>query len=269
MFRHHLAGISRIALDIRRADVEAQTTLQRARARNAFLQNLHAHAQVGDGVERGQCATEYLVLVAVDLCHDLHQALGTHRTLGKGIEARFDRHDGQDQGRVELGSTANLVRFGDQRAQRLRCDAVFFAQPECNARLLFWQVLGVGCGCAVDRLDLRLGRGVLRFVGRNGCGLARLQPAHQLGFPEFADFGPGHQGHGGKHDNESEHGKTAMRDKEQPLCNIRCKGSQSICKFIRRRHDDPFFEGLRRWHLSSGANEQARLNWYAFSMSLV
>src|SRR5256885_11433671 len=56
-------------------------------------------------------------------------ALPIYRALGKGVEAGFHGHHREDQGRVHLGPLAGLVGLGDQRAERLRRDAVLLAEP--------------------------------------------------------------------------------------------------------------------------------------------
>jgi hypothetical protein len=64
--------------------------------------------------------------------------------LGERVEAGFDGHDGQDQGRVELGGAADLVGLGHQGAERLRGHAVLLAEPVGDGGLLLGQVLGIG-----------------------------------------------------------------------------------------------------------------------------
>jgi len=125
----HAGGVATVAFVKGRANVVAQAVLQAAGARDALLQHLHAHAQVADRVERSMGAAEGRVLVVVDAGHHLHQPLGADGTLRKGVEAGFNRHDGQDEGRVQAGALAHGPGFLHQGADRLGCDLVAAGQP--------------------------------------------------------------------------------------------------------------------------------------------
>ena len=143
--------------------------------------------------------------------HDLHQALGADGALGKGVKTGFDRHDGQYQGRVELGLFTDLKGVGHQRAQRFRRDGVFFTQPEGHRRLFAGQILGVG------------GRGAVNstWFGEADAGfLARQEQRHQADFAGFAQVGAGCQGDHHKHQGQAEHGKTVVADLEETGCNV-------------------------------------------------
>ena len=143
MFGQHLGGVATIVRQVGCAHVITQAAFQRSSAGNAFLQHLDAHTHIGHRVKRSESATYGIVLVGVYPCHHLHQPLGAHRALGKGIEARLNGHDGQNQRGVEFGACTQFVGFCHQQTERLGRNAVFFAQPEGHASLLLGELLGI------------------------------------------------------------------------------------------------------------------------------
>src|SRR3990167_3951976 len=129
MLGHHLGRIAAIVGKVACADIKAQPALHRTGARNALLQNLHAHTQIAHGVKGSKVPAKVLVLVVVHIGHHLHQPLSANGALCKWVEARLDGHDGKDQRRVDLGLCANFIGLGHQHAQRLRGDTVLLAEP--------------------------------------------------------------------------------------------------------------------------------------------
>ncbi|MNZ91882.1 hypothetical protein D3C78_1108850 [compost metagenome] len=192
--------------------------------------------------------------------HDLHQALGADRALGKGIEARLDGHDGQNQGGVDLVALAQRIGFGDQRRQRLGRDAVFLAEPVGHRGLLVGQLLGVGGGGTLD------GVGFGGHVDHGSQGdLARLQPIAQLGFAGVAQVGAGEQRDGHKGHGQTQQGEAAMGDGEKTVGHIGCKGAHSGECFCGCRHIDSFQEAPPRWcrPVEGAMHEGGHLDWRA------
>ena len=107
----HLAGVAAVVVEVGGADVEAQAGLESAGAADAFLEHLHADAQVGHRIEGREVAAEGLVLVVVHMRHHLHQPLRADGALRERVEARLDGHDGEDQGRVEPDPLADVPGF--------------------------------------------------------------------------------------------------------------------------------------------------------------
>ncbi|MNV41215.1 hypothetical protein D3C71_1328440 [compost metagenome] len=204
MLGHHLGRIAAIVGKVACADIKAQPALHRTGARNALLQNLHAHTQIAHGVKGSKVPAKVLVLVGVHIGHHLHQPLGANGTLCKRVEARFDGHDGKDQGRVDLGLCANFIGLGHQHAQRLRGHTVLLAEPEGDGSLLFGQVLGVAR------------RGALTGFWFDGHAkhfhLAGLQPVHQLCFTSLAQVRAGREGDHDEGDSQADEGKAVVGD---------------------------------------------------------
>ena len=111
MFGHDFSGVTAVIFHVRRAHVILQASLDGAGPGNALLQHLDTDAKVGDRVKRRQLAAKVFIFVVMHLGHHLHQALRADRALGKGVETRLDRHDGQNQGGVQFGLMANLKRL--------------------------------------------------------------------------------------------------------------------------------------------------------------
>jgi len=162
-------------------------------------------------------AAKALVFVGVHAGHDLHEALGAHGALGKRVEARLDRHDGQDQRGVDLGAGADLIGLGHQHAERLGRHAVLLAEPEGHCGLLLGQVLGVG------------GRGALAGFGLDGHAqhfhLAGLQPAHETLFACLAQVGPGREGNDDEGNGQADEGKAVVGDFKKTFGHIGHEGS--------------------------------------------
>lgn len=93
---------------------------------DAFLQHLDADAQVGHRVKSGSFAAQVGILVVMNLGHDLHQALRADRALRKGIEARFNGHDGQNQGGIKFDFVANIKAFGTSAPTEISCATEYF-----------------------------------------------------------------------------------------------------------------------------------------------
>jgi hypothetical protein len=123
-------------------------------------------------------AAEGLVLVVVDLGHDLHQALGADRALGERVEARLDGHDA----RISIGSRSTRrrrPRFLDEPADRLGSDVIAPGQPLRDR--------GLGGSGPSDRTRWRAGSrrarpgpARRRLGGAHPRLVARLQPAQRL-----------------------------------------------------------------------------------------
>ncbi len=107
----------------------------------------------------------------------LHQAVCPHRAGGKRVEARFDRHYGQDQRGIELQLPSDLVGFGHQRAQRLAGHAVFARQPVRQSGLFLGQAGQIGRDHAFgDERGVVTGR-LRRLTGQQPFGDFALQRA--------------------------------------------------------------------------------------------
>ncbi len=132
--------------DVASADIKAQTAFHRAGFANAVFQHFGAHTQIGHRVKGRKAAAKTVVLIAVNVGHDLHQTLGAHLALGKGVETRFNGHDCQNQIGVEVRATAGFPSFCDEGADGLWGHFVFAAQPAGHGCLGFGEVFGVGRG---------------------------------------------------------------------------------------------------------------------------
>ena len=75
--------------------------------------------------------------------HDLHQALGAHRTLRKWVEAGLHSHHRQYECGLQTRTQADEVGLCHDGAQGFRGDSVFVAQPIGQRRLRFGQIPGL------------------------------------------------------------------------------------------------------------------------------
>ena len=217
MLCHHLGGVSTIIGQVGGAHVVAQTPFDGTCACNALLQHLDADAKVGHRVERCKVPTEILVLLRMHTGHHLHQALRTDRALGKRIEVRLDGHDGEDEGRIQLGACANVIRLGHQNAQGLWSHLVLFAQPKGHSRLLFGQVLGVACRSAFAGVGL--------YGHADGCDLSLLQPVHELLLSCLAQIRARSQCDRNKGNSQADEGKAVVGDFKKTIGHIGHEGS--------------------------------------------
>ena len=161
------------------------------------MQHLGAHLDVELGIEQGVLlAAASTELVLVILGHDLHQPLGADMAYCARVEAGFDRHDGDDQQRVESTAAAGLFGRRKRWLEAIRRDPVVARHPVAHAGHFDAQVTLVGGRCELrrgvpgchgllDRLanrrhQARRGRcvgkrgGLRRYRGEHGLGLARI-----------------------------------------------------------------------------------------------
>ena len=179
-------------------------------------------------VEGGELAAKQTVLLGMHLGHHLHQALGAHRALGEGVEARLDRHHCKDQGRVQLVLGTQVVRLGHQGADRLGGDPVFLAQPVGKGGLLFGKLPRVGRGGPLDPGEVS--------HDANGICLAGLQPGDQLDFAQVAQLGLEGKSSGYKDDHHTEEGEAVVGDFEDALGNVGGEGPKPVADFLERGH---------------------------------
>ena len=169
---HDFLGIAAIHFAVAGAHIKLQAALHRsAGAGDALFEHKNPHAQIGHRVEGGKFTAKTFIFIRVHLGHHLHQALRAHGALGKGVEARLNGHDRQDQGGLNLVDGPDFIGLGDQSAEGFGRHPVFAAEPIGQIGLLFGQISRVVGGGAVGGVD----------VGgkAQGVGLALLQPRHQ------------------------------------------------------------------------------------------
>jgi hypothetical protein len=108
----HLGGVSGRRL-VEGAGVLLQRRLLVAQAPVVLAQDLSADVDVDLRVEERLLSAVVEELLQVVLRDDLHQPLGADDALGDRVVARFDRHHGEDQHRVDVVALAGAVRDGD------------------------------------------------------------------------------------------------------------------------------------------------------------
>jgi hypothetical protein len=156
----------------------------------------------------------------------------------KRVEARFDRHDREDQRRVDLRALADAVGLGHQHAQRLGGHAVLLAKPVGHGGLLLGQVGGARGRGALDGGRLQ--------VGGFGRGLARLQPAHQLLLAGLAQVRARHEGECREHDGQADQRKPVVGDFKKAVCHVGDEGLEPSARGIERLvHRSSFLCGTR------------------------
>ena len=101
-----------------------------------LLQNLRPDADISDRIKCGCDTAKWLIALGMHAGSNLHQTFSPTRASRGGVETRFNRHDGQNQMRIELGITGRTVSKLDKLHRLINRNPVLAADKRYDFRLL-------------------------------------------------------------------------------------------------------------------------------------